>query len=826
MSTENVPQVPLPPSQQILDNATAGPSSAPDTIDGQPPKKKRGRKPKTAEPATQPAPMEIGPNGELVPSTQEPPAKRRRGPGKAKLAKIAPAGPDATGESSAIPDPTVPDTATISAPDPTPMPEGSQVADEGSSSQAPKPRKPYTIRVGPDGTPLSGRFKKRLETGNLGYVEIVHDTQGPSIYTGSQGDAGPSTLYAASADADALGEVDPDLDIARFEGPDGLAAFDAAIGYRDEDFDGEPTLSQLGGSSTGPGINGHLGSTAGTSTSGSAPNSAAKVKNPKRVAGIKLRWEQRRQEAAARLAAVDVSVAGVPNGVSTDIEGQKRGGFGVPGAAIKAANKRWSLQHIAPASGSKSVFRPVSSSPMIISSPKRIISLSSGPTGEKDGTPSRSMGWDLLRQRAGSLKPRSSLPLHLTPSRKALSPVESQEMEVNGSPDEPMDVQWLPEPTDDGPGPSGSKSATGKNKNVVNLSKQKAKAPRSSLPNNLVNPRLTRNMGPPLSTERPKASDKGKSIDLNPSTPEASRFIQTRREKAGLPQVVMRRSRHSLPSERASSATVSQPTPASVSLVRQSLPPSSQPRLRLVPEIELVTPRRYLRLSPVRPVPAKTEVSPIKVETRAKPKPAPTKIQPKPKPGPIIRTKPKPGPRRIPSSRKHVCVVLRIRKRRRADLIDKGIYDPFRDDDSDDESRTKRYGHSGLRPKVALPRGSHARTAKPQAPETIVSRFVTRGVETELEERYRGILSESTILKRTSEQECGWKGCDAVLASEWHLKRHVELRRHAAQGIFKAGVCSPVLKDDLKHFVDSRYTAKRPFGDATGKNASNLVSRV
>lgn len=386
-----------------------------------------------------------------------------------------------------------------------------------------------------------------------------------------------------------------------------------------------------------------------------------------------------------------------------------------------------------------------------------------------------------------------------------------------------MDVQWLPQPTDDGPGPSGSKSKgmTGKNKNVVSLSKQKA--PRSSLPNNLVDPRLTGNMGPPLSTERTKAVNKGKSVDRNPSTPEPSRFIQTRREKAGLPQVVVRQSRRSLPSERASSATVSQPTPASVSPVRQSLPPSSQPRIRLVPEIELVTPRRYLRLSPVRPVPAKTEVSPIKVETRAKPKPASAAIQSKPKPRPIIRAKPRPGPRRIPSPRKHACVVLRIRKRRRADLIDKGIYDPFRDDDSDDEIRTKRYGHSGLRPKVALPRGSHARTAKPQAPDPIVFRFATRGVETELEERYRDVLSESTIMKRTSEQECGWKGCDAVLASEWHLKRHVELRRHAAQGIFKAGVSPFTLK---RWCPNSRSTARRHSGDVIGKNASNLVFRL
>jgi hypothetical protein len=760
MSTENVPQVPLPPSQQILDNAVAGPSTAPDTIAGQPPKKKRGRNPKMAHSASQPAPMEIGPNGELVPSTQEPPAKRRRGPGKAGLAKIAPAGHVTIRESSAISGTMVPDTAVTLAAESTPIPADSQVADEGSSSQPPKSRKPYTIRVGPDGTPLSGRFKKRLETGNLGYVEIVHDNQSPSNYTGSQGDAGPSTLYAVSADADALGEVDPDLDIARFEGPNGLAAFDAAIGYRDEDFDGEPTLSQLGGSSTGPGTNGHIGSNAGTSTSGSAPNSVAKVKNPKRVEASNLRWEQRRKEAAARLAAGDQPMTSGTKPVSN-------------------------------ARGSAGVFRLVSSTPMVIPSPKRIISLSSAPSAEKDVIPFRSMGADLLRQRAGSLKPRSSLPLHLTPSGRAMSPVEPQETEVNGSADDSTDAQWLPEPTDDGAGPSSSKSksATGKNKSVVNLSKQKA--PRSSLPNHLVDPRLTGNMGPPSSTERLKAADKGKSVDRNPSTHEPSRFIQTRREKAGLPQVIMRQSRHSLPSERASSATVSQPTPASVSPVRQSLPPSSQPRLRLVPEIELVTPRRYLRLSPVRPVPAKTEVSPIKVESRPKPQPAPAKVQPKPK-ATVVRTKPRPGPRRIPSSRKHVCVVLRIRKRRRAVLIDKGIYDPFRDDDFEDESRTKWYGHSGLRPKVALPRGSHARTAKPQAPEVIVSRFTTRGVETELEERYRDILSEATILKRTSEQECGWKGCDAVLASEWHLKRHLELRRHAAQGVFKAGVCPPV----------------------------------
>lgn len=252
-----------------------------------------------------------------------------------------------------------------------------------------------------------------------------------------------------------------------------------------------------------------------------------------------------------------------------------------------------------------------------------------------------------------------------------------------------------------------------------------------------------------------------------------------------MPKIVIRQSRHSLPSERAASVSLSRPTRASLSPARQSLPPS-QPRLRRVPEIELITPRRYLRLSPVRPEPVKAEVSPNKVETRAKPRLSPVKVLPKPNARPSHKKKPTAGPKRFP--RKYVSVVIPIRKRRRADLILKGIYVPFRDDGSDDESKTKRNGQSGLRPKVPVPRGSHARTARPQAPEIIVSRFVTRGIETELEERYRDVLCESTILKRTSEQECGWKGCDAVLASEWQLQRHVESRRHAAQGIFKAGV--------------------------------------
>ena len=805
--------------------------------------------------------MEIGPNGELVPSTQEPPSKRKRGPNKPK--KIAPTETEAGGLGSAVAGPSVsyatPTAAARSAgedltttalahtatdttiPSTTDTITTTVEAAEASSSQPTKPRKPYTIRVGPDGTPLSNRFKKRLVTGNLGYIDVIRDSQPASSHY--IGDPGPSTLYAAAAadaDADAVGEVDRDLALARFQGPNGLAAFDAAIRYRDEDFDQGPTLSQLGGSSTGPGTNGHIDSTAPTSTSGSVPNSVAKVKNPRMVEASKRRWEKRRQDEAAAILAAgeqlpDRTIRSLPNGVPTNLnaidkidkEGKKRKGFAVPGNATKAANKRWSLEHAtrplapAPIAPGHSVVgvRATASTPMTTASPKRVISIS-GQTRDRESTPVRSMGADLLRHRAGSLKPRSSLPLHLTPNRRAWSPVESQEMVVNGGPvDDVPDVQWLSEPTDNRSAQLGAAqgSSTGRNKTVLNLSKPKA--PRSSLPSNLAGTQQNGSMGPPLSVERPSVG-KGKAVDRNPPAPESSRSTRTRGENTATPEVVIRPSRHSLPSERASSVALSQSQPstrgrpnvrASLSPVRSSQPSPSQFRHRLIPEIELITPRRYLRLSPVRPVPVKVEPSPIKVEKRTKARPPPPpalKAQPKLKARPTIGVRTKPKPRRNPV--KSVRVVLSIRRRRRAQLILEGHYDPFRDDDSDDEGPTKRYGHSGLRPKVALPRGSQARTAKPQAPEPIVSRFVARGVETELEERYRNVLSEASILKRTSEHECGWMGCDAVLASEWHLKRHVELRRHAAQGIFKAGVriermChSSLLMTDLRrHYAIS-----------------------
>jgi hypothetical protein len=860
MSTENAPKAPLTAAQSSS-GSQAGPSNDTGTaspVDGsQPPKKKRGRPSnhdrQLADSGAIGPNTQFGPNGEILPGSQNPPLKKKRGP-KLKPRPIIP-NPESLAEGSTLPTPVATATATAT----TATTNGAT-----SDTQTPKYRKPYTIRVGPDGKPLSQRFKKRLVSGNLGPVEIVEYSQAA---LGQNGEAGPSTLqYAfagAGSESDALGESDPD--ISRFEGPGGLAAFDAAIGYREDgDLPVEAALSQVAGSSTGPGTNG-----AATTDSNGVPV-GPKVKNPKRVEASKRRWEQRRlKQQALRASQGFTSGSDIANGSqvagssSQPVIPKSRGGFAVPGNAVKAATKRWSLQHAALAAPSDSgtrvgVFRAVSSSPMLIASPKRIISLSgSGPSQrDRDTTPVRYMGADLLRQRAGSLKSRSSLPLHLTPSRRAWSPVQEQEQEpeVDNGGGDMMDSQDAPDLEDSvhpdlAPAPSVSTSKTPVSK--VKASAKQTKGPRASLPN-------LGSMGPPLSTERPIRGDKGKAVGRTSATPDpASRSIFTRSEKSVMPEPSRLSSRHSLPS-RASSVSLSQPNTRgrpdarkSTSPIRQTRAPSSQPRHRLIPEIELIISRRYFRLSPVRPIPDRREVMPIKVEPKARPKPRPlpVKFQPKAKtrtkPSFSVaqarlkanpKPKPKPKPsfnatqaklKAIPKPRrpavKYARVVLRIRKRRRAELIASGHYDPFRDDDSGDEGRTKRYGHSGLRPKVALPRGSQARTARPQAPEIVPARFVTRGIEPELEERYRPVLSEETILKRTNEQECGWKGCDAVLASEWHLKRHVDLRRHAAQAIFKAGVCHIL---QLRLTLMIRYMARRRCTGVIGRIARSLVLRL
>ena len=90
-----------------------------------------------------------------------------------------------------------------------------------------------------------------------------------------------------------------------------------------------------------------------------------------------------------------------------------------------------------------------------------------------------------------------------------------------------------------------------------------------------------------------------------------------------------------------------------------------------------------------------------------------------------------------------------------------------------------------LRPKYDLP--ASARSARPREPESIPERFLARPGPAIIEP-WASVLQESTLPKRTNLHRCGWKGCDADLASEWHLLRHVEKRRHTAQGNFRAGL--------------------------------------
>ncbi|WWD22086.1 hypothetical protein CI109_106575 [Kwoniella shandongensis] len=140
-------------------------------------------------------------------------------------------------------------------------------------------------------------------------------------------------------------------------------------------------------------------------------------------------------------------------------------------------------------------------------------------------------------------------------------------------------------------------------------------------------------------------------------------------------------------------------------------------------------------------------------------------------------------------------VVIPIRKRRREELIRRGCYDAFRDDDSEDEVVQKRRVHVSLRPmKITLPRGTHAHTVRPKDPEQIPLRFLYRPGPGLLEP-YASILTEHSLLRRCSEHECGWKGCDAVLGSEELLRRHVEVRGHAKQGRLQAGVSHWVFSD-------------------------------
>ncbi|KAK4686303.1 N-acyl-phosphatidylethanolamine-hydrolyzing phospholipase D, partial [Tremellales sp. Uapishka_1] len=134
-------------------------------------------------------------------------------------------------------------------------------------------------------------------------------------------------------------------------------------------------------------------------------------------------------------------------------------------------------------------------------------------------------------------------------------------------------------------------------------------------------------------------------------------------------------------------------------------------------------------------------------------------------------------------------VVLPIRRRRRAELIARGVYHAFRDDDSDSEQLVRRRrGPVALRPMkaVGFSKFAHLRHVRPRIPEEVPQRFLSRPGPAIIEP-WRSLLEEKSLLKRMVRRPCCWKGCDAVLGSEDLLRRHVASRGHALQGKFMTG---------------------------------------
>ncbi|WOO84989.1 uncharacterized protein LOC62_06G008495 [Vanrija pseudolonga] len=165
-----------------------------------------------------------------------------------------------------------------------------------------------------------------------------------------------------------------------------------------------------------------------------------------------------------------------------------------------------------------------------------------------------------------------------------------------------------------------------------------------------------------------------------------------------------------------------------------------------------------------------------------------------PSPTPRRRVEP-PAPLKIgPVNR--AFVVLKIKASRRDELIAKGWYDRFRDDDdTPNQYHQKRglraaaaFGSSVmLRPAKGRLHGEIPRQARVREPEALPERFVHRPGPGLLEP-WASVVNEESLLNRVNEYPCGWKGCDALLASEALLKKHVAFRAHAAQGAFVAGL--------------------------------------
>lgn len=154
-----------------------------------------------------------------------------------------------------------------------------------------------------------------------------------------------------------------------------------------------------------------------------------------------------------------------------------------------------------------------------------------------------------------------------------------------------------------------------------------------------------------------------------------------------------------------------------------------------------------------------------------------------PAPKPVVPKPFVPRPAQSLQNRAYVCV--KISEKRRAELIARGVYDAFRDDE-DAQFRAlaprKRYQHYAAGSNRVMVRNVPLVLARP---EELPERFIERPGPALLEP-YASVLKEDRLVNTLGEYRCGWKGCGAVLGSEARLKRHVAKRAHAAQGAVAA----------------------------------------
>ncbi|ORY20712.1 hypothetical protein BCR39DRAFT_554918 [Naematelia encephala] len=344
---------------------------------------------------------------------------------------------------------------------------------------------------------------------------------------------------------------------------------------------------------------------------------------------------------------------------------------------------------------------------------------------------------------------------------------------------------------------------------------------RKSRSTDRTNPRSTPNMPQPLATRTSSAS----SLTAGSKPSKSSGSARSRRSR------IMLRSRRA----------------RSLEPVRLSsrIRPTSRPTIA---PFAKTSPRSVKRRPRSRSVGSKGPGS-LRIHTPLAPKsePSPTEvISPRrPRMIPVVELVTRRRRSALPIDRARV--VIPISRTRRAKLIQRGVYDKFRDDDSDSEDLSRRRkAYVSLRPIKQLPRSSVARFARPRDPEPVPLRFLARPGPSILEP-FKSILSESSLLNRCTEHRCGWKGCDAVLGSEVLLQRHVNARNHAALGSFAAGIrgtetlwrcrwkgceepCFSTI-DDLKQHITARHISRTlicPYPDCglTSPNVSHLSRHV